>query len=108
MKPLPLPLLALLALPLAASADPGADAKLFDEQVRPFLARHCVECHGKEKPKGDFGVETLTANFADSGTRERWLTVLKRIESGEMPPKAKPRPPQDTAKALTDWIAAQV
>ena len=31
----------------------GPDARHFDGLVRPFLARHCLDCHGGEKPKGD-------------------------------------------------------
>jgi mono/diheme cytochrome c family protein len=83
------------------------DAKTFDLQVRPFLARHCQGCHGGEKPKGKFRVETLTADFADEANRERWRTVVKRVRAGEMPPKEKPRPPDDEVRTLSDWVGSQ-
>src|SRR5258708_6900254 len=76
------------------------DAKTFDKQVRPFLARHCQGCHGGEKPKGEFRVERLTADFADEANRERWRTVVKRVRAGEMPPKEKLRPPDDEVRTL--------
>src|SRR5262245_63679841 len=85
-------------------ADPPApppatpDRKHYDEQVRPFLARHCLECHGTEKPKGDFRLDRLPPDFADEAARERWLAVLKRVRAGEMPPKSKPRPPEDEVR----------
>ncbi|MCI0462168.1 MAG: DUF1592 domain-containing protein [Gemmataceae bacterium] len=95
------------APPAPSASGPGntkADARRYDDQVRPFLARHCQECHGGEKPKGDFRVDRLSADLADEAVRGRWLTVLKRIHAGEMPPKSKPRPPEKEVQALTDWV----
>lgn len=89
------------ALPGKAQTSP---IKQFDDQIRPFLVKHCQECHGTDKPKGNFSVDKLSADFADGTNRERWQKVLKRVRTGEMPPKAKPRPPENEARALFDWI----
>jgi len=93
--------------PAAKVAEPP-DAKQFDEQVRLFLARHCQGCHGDDKPKGNFRVGRLAPDFDARASRERWLTVLKRVRDGEMPPKSKPRPPEKDVQALADWIDGQV
>src|SRR5438128_135842 len=77
--------------PVKAPVTP--DAKQYDEQVRPFLARHCLECHGGKKPKGDLRLDRLAPDFADAASRERWLAVLEKLKAGAMPPKPKPRPP---------------
>jgi mono/diheme cytochrome c family protein len=86
---------------------PPANVKHFDEQVRPFLAKHCLECHGAEKPKGKFRADTLSSDFVDKGQREKWLAVLEQLKTGAMPPKGKSRPPEKDAAALTAWIATQ-
>ena len=83
------------------------DAPSETERARAFLNRHCLECHGPEKPKGMFRVDKLSADFGDRADGERWQAVLKRVRAGEMPPKTKPRPPEEEVAALTDWIAAQ-
>ncbi len=88
--------------------DAKAVAQEFEEQVRPFFTRHCRECHGIEKPKGDFHLNQLAPDFARAAGRERWLEVLKRVQGGEMPPKSKPRPPEKEVQALADWILARV
>jgi hypothetical protein len=80
------------------------DAKRYDDQVRPFLVRHCLECHGAEKPKGDLRLDRLSPDFADAASRERWQAVRKRLEAGEMPPKSQPRPPEKEARLLSEWI----
>src|SRR5262245_51922733 len=86
----------------------GPDAKQYADQVRPFLARHCLECHGAEKPKGNLRLDQLAPNFDDPDSREKWLEVLKRVRAGEMPPKAKPRPPEKEVLALSEWIRVRV
>ncbi len=89
----------------SAGQEKGPDARPFDEQVRPFLLRYCVECHGAEKPKGNLRLDRLSPDFADAANRDRWLTVLKRVQAGEMPPpKSKTRPPEKDLRALSDWV----
>jgi cytochrome c553 len=85
----------------------GPDAQQPPADVRAFLANHCLECHGAEKPKGKFRVDQLPGDFTDQAGRDRWLAVLRRVQAGEMPPKAKPRPPEKESGALTAWISAR-
>ena len=95
--------------PLAtAPIDRETDSRQYNEQVRPFLVRHCVECHGAEKPKSDLRLDQLVPDFATEANRKQWLAVLKRIETGEMPPESKPRPPEKEVQTLSDWIDQRV
>jgi cytochrome c553 len=109
----PLKVLLACAFALVASSVSGQessskapDAKSYDEQVRPFLVKHCLECHGAEKTKGDLRLDRLSTEFADEASRKRWRTVLKRVQAGEMPPKAKPRPAEKEVQSLSEWISA--
>ena len=72
---------------------------------RDFFRQHCETCHSGAKPTGDFDLKTLAANFADKQVRAHWLTVLNQLQSGQMPPKDKPRPPNDQLKAVIEWIS---
>src|SRR5262249_40391232 len=96
-----LPVWVLLAGALAAEASPK------DAEARAFLNQHCLECHGAEKPKGKFRVDSLALDFSERVSRDRWLGVLKRLQAGEMPPKGRPRPPAKDSAALTSWIRAR-
>ena len=84
------------------------DAQQFEQLVRPLLAQHCVECHRGDKPKGQLRLDNLTPNLTESVTREHWSAVVRRLKSGEMPPKGKPRPTTQEVEALTDWLAPRV
>ena len=86
----------------------AADAKPTDDPSRKFFEQYCQTCHAGEKPKGDFRVDTLSQDFADKENREKWLNVVEQLKTGTMPPKGKPRPAANEAKALTDWIDGQV
>lgn len=77
------------------------------DPFQPFLKQHCEKCHSGNKPKGDWRVDQLTANFADSKNREQWHKVQKRIEAGEMPPKSAARPSAKEIKSLIEWVGTQ-
>jgi hypothetical protein len=92
----------ILLVTVALSVSPAmsrAEDRRFDEQVHPFLAKHCLECHSGEKAKSELRLDIAVG-------REQWLAVAKRLRAGEMPPKAKPRPDAQQVKSVVDWIDA--
>ena len=103
-----LTLLSLAVVAASLTTGKADDAKTFDDQFRPLLARHCVECHRGDKPKGKLRLDNLTLDLADAATRKHWTAVVERLRAGEMPPKEKPRPPEKEVQALTDWLAPRV
>ena len=107
---------AMLLLGAVATAEPlpttgqADDAKHFEDQFRPLLARHCVECHRGDKLKGNLRLDNLMLDLADATSRKHWSAVVERLRAGEMPPKASetPRPTEKEILALTDWLAPRV
>src|SRR6185503_7775214 len=61
-------------------------------KVDAFFDRHCYACHDQTEKKGGLNLETLERNPTDPETLRRWVRVFDRVETGEMPPKKKPRP----------------
>jgi hypothetical protein len=104
----------LLVLTLALLGQPGsgqdetpgrsAEANPAGDRVGTFLATYCKECHSGEKPKGDFRVDQLWSKPSEAS----WMSVLEQLQSGDMPPKKKARPPQDELRAVTDLIRGRV
>lgn len=91
-----------------ATNEQTADARQFEDQFRPLLARHCVDCHSGDKPKGNLRLDKLTPDFADDATRKHWTAVVERLEAGEMPPKEKPRPSEKEVQALIEWLGPRL
>jgi hypothetical protein len=75
--------------------------------VKPFLAKHCVECHGAKKPDGELDLTTLDPDMKTSSSGARWATVVDKLTQGEMPPKQRPRPTPDTLAATIRWVQAE-
>ena len=57
------------------------------------------------RTKGGLDLTALKPDFADAENFARWVKVHDRIESGEMPPKKKPRPPADETAAAIEVAA---
>jgi hypothetical protein len=76
--------------------------------VEEFLTAHCIKCHNEDKAKGDLRLDNLKSEFDQRETFTVWQHVLEKIETGEMPPKSKPRPPAQQLREAADWIADKV
>ncbi len=95
-------------LPLHASLD-------FAHEVAPILEKHCVECHGGEKSKGGFSINTralvLDADVLKLGHPGDSLMIEVLTEKDpdlRMPPPGKKKEALNAAeiKILSRWIAA--
>jgi hypothetical protein len=98
-----------LVSPRASGHETVAQADLLESRVRPILAAHCYSCHSQaaKKLKADLRLDRLSADFTDAVNRERWLAVRERLQAAEMPPKPKPRVPQEEVRFLSEWIRAR-
>jgi mono/diheme cytochrome c family protein len=96
----------LIALTPAPAPAQDSATDLYEARVRPLLIEHCYACHSRkaEKVKGDLRLDDLKPDFSTDAGRRQWLSVLERVSSGEMPPKGKPRAPEDGVRVLTRWI----
>jgi hypothetical protein len=91
---------------LAAGPATAADDAGYAATVKPFLAAHCVKCHGPEKQLGDVRLDDLTA---DAGKHaERWAAVRDQLRDGLMPPAKEPKPDQATARRVVAWASAAI
>ena len=96
-----------LACSSVVAAGSDVDQATYDKVVKPYLAQHCLECHG-EAAKAGYRVDRLTIDFTAPTTAEHWKEVIDRINAGEMPPAEKPRPDVKQTAALVDWVNARL
>jgi hypothetical protein len=70
--------------------------------VRPFVDRHCIECHDGDVSKGDLNLEAIRSQdpSVHSGI---WERVVQRLRTRQMPPSDKERPEEAAyTRVLTD------
>ena len=72
--------------------------------IEGFLTTHCVNCHGPEKQKGDLRIDRLSRNFRLGEDSHLWAELIEKVNSGEMPPKKKPK--QDEIAAFVSALDA--
>jgi hypothetical protein len=65
-----------------------------------FFERHCLDCHDADTKKGGLDLSNLSLNPASAESFNVWVKIHDRIDSGEMPPKKKPRPPQEETRKI--------
>jgi len=96
----------LLSLPsLALSAEHPAPAlPSATGEPTKFFDAHCYDCHDADEKKGGLDLTALQPDFANAENFSRWVKVFDRVETGDMPPKKKPRPPKEEAAAAMKWL----
>jgi Protein of unknown function (DUF1595)/Protein of unknown function (DUF1587)/Protein of unknown function (DUF1592) len=93
------------AAPTAKSPLSPESQRTYETRVKPFLARHCVSCHGNEKTLANFNVETLGTDFLADKTGDNWQEIYANLSNGAMPKRKKLSPREiEEANVVTDWI----
>ena len=72
----------------------AADTPTFEKTVAPVLTRTCTPCHNEALASGGVNIAPFTQAASLTGSRDGWDIILRKIRSGEMPPKGVPRPAQ--------------
>jgi mono/diheme cytochrome c family protein len=117
-------LLLCATVPLAAQAPPakvppehaeqmaqGLD--LFRKQVKPLLTERCLKCHGGQKTKGDFDLNTResllkvgpdgSAVVAGKAKQSRLVKLIRHEDEPHMPAQSA-KLGDAQAKCIADWI----
>lgn len=65
-------------------------------RIRPILEQHCFPCHHDTKRSAGISLKNIFMGINDTKALmvrdgKVWMSVVKQIESGEMPPRGEPR-----------------
>lgn len=81
----------------------------FKTHIAPLLQKTCVECHGPEKAKAKFRVDTLDPDFLKGGDVDWWLEVLDVLSNGEMPPEdADVQLSEEELSKIVEWLNDEI
>jgi hypothetical protein len=99
----------LLFLVLAGPALGEDVADALEAKIEPFFEEHCVRCHGEEKQKGDFRIDTLSRDFRSGEDTEWWFEVITRMGAGEMPPDDEEvLPAPEESDHVVEWLTNRI
>ena len=70
------------------------------DELERLIQSSCIDCHD-ENTETRLDLTKLGRNFREPGTFQKWVKLMDRVATGEMPPKSEPRPnPALQAEAL--------
>ena len=85
----------------------AVDTAGFEKNVKPILKNTCSGCHSAAVMSGGVNLVPYMDAATVSDDRASWDKILQKVESGEMPPKGIPRPPQAQISAFTGYLHAE-
>jgi Protein of unknown function (DUF1592)/Protein of unknown function (DUF1588)/Protein of unknown function (DUF1585)/Protein of unknown function (DUF1587)/Protein of unknown function (DUF1595)/Planctomycete cytochrome C len=94
----------ILAICCMLMMESSAPADEFSAQVKPFLTKYCVECHGEQEPKGDRRFDQLTATIHDDNELVDFQDALDQLNLSEMPPEDAEQPTDEERAAVIRWL----
>ena len=94
---------------LLGSEVPKANINQFRNEIEPVLKTVCVGCHGPDKQKAKFRVDTLNPDLLTGKDVSWWLEIFDVISNGEMPPEDAKIKLADNEKArIIDWLSKEI
>jgi hypothetical protein len=92
---------------LFAVATAGAQPHNFAGTVKPLLTKSCTPCHNEQNASGSVNIKPFTEASSLVAYRDDWERIVKKIRSGEMPPKGFPRPAQSQIDAVIGYVQGE-
>jgi len=78
------------------------------EQLKPFLQKHCSDCHAEDTIKGGLNLESFSRDLSDPKVRESWVYLHDRVARGEMPPKSKYAPTTQAKQLFLSLLGKEI
>ena len=78
------------------------------KELRPFIEKHCVDCHDADEAKGGLDFSKLSADLNQPETLAKWVRIFDRVDQDEMPPKKKARPEAPDKAKFAKTLAAKL
>ena len=88
-----------------APGDAPRPAAVFQQQVRPILEAHCLDCHDADSGKGGLDLDRFADLDDVLADRQVWAAVHEKTESHQMPPPRREELPTEAERAaVLSWI----
>ncbi|MEY2598466.1 MAG: hypothetical protein RLZZ142_725, partial [Verrucomicrobiota bacterium] len=97
-------LLPLLCLAWCANRPLALGAESLPKPMVEFFNQHCTDCHDGSTKKGGVNLEVDQLDWTAPDHSRLLERVHHAIETGDMPPKKKARPPAQERDQVLHWI----
>jgi Protein of unknown function (DUF1592)/Protein of unknown function (DUF1588)/Protein of unknown function (DUF1587)/Protein of unknown function (DUF1585)/Protein of unknown function (DUF1595)/Ca-dependent carbohydrate-binding module xylan-binding/Planctomycete cytochrome C len=85
------------------------DQTFLKEQLVPFLAEHCIDCHGADEQMAGIALHELQATDDFLRQRHTWERVYRMLNAGAMPPQDyDPLPTDEERHVVAEFLYDQL
>jgi mono/diheme cytochrome c family protein len=84
-------------------AAPAASASPANAQYQALMTRYCVSCHNERLKTGNLSLDKIDLGNLPSHS-DVWEKVIRKVDSGMMPPPGQARPDQATTDGFVTWL----
>jgi mono/diheme cytochrome c family protein len=74
---------------------------------RQLLDRYCVSCHNDKAKTGGLSLQQVDPS-SPAAHPDIWEKVVRKVNTGTMPPPTMPQPSRDARVALQTWLEAEL
>jgi mono/diheme cytochrome c family protein len=93
-----------LAFGLAPSLPAEEPPTLIFGDVQPWLASHCIRCHGPKQKRGKVDLSIFRDEAGVLKQRKLWQRVLTQVDTQEMPPAGEPQLSAEQREQFVKWV----
>ena len=79
-------------------------ASQYHQDIKPILEKFCFDCHGDGMKKGNMSLDEFKDDADLLAQKGHWLSVMKNVRAGVMPPPGKSKPTEAEQQKLAEWI----
>jgi len=91
----------------SARGKSGPPAVAAPSSHRQFLDRYCVTCHNDRARTGNLSLERVDPS-RPAADAELWEKIVRKVQTGTMPPPNTPQPSKDDRRGLLTWLEADL
>ncbi|MCA9130845.1 MAG: DUF1592 domain-containing protein [Planctomycetales bacterium] len=98
-----------ILLPLCLLAAIGTDSTAmdFEDDIRPFLEKHCLRCHTGDDSSGDTNLDRIRTPQEIDENFETWEKAAELVLAARMPPGDEMQPSETERALLVQWYEAR-
>ncbi len=98
----------LLLGPSAHAIDWAKKDRELHDRIIPIMQKACLDCHSGAEAAGGLALTHFQTAKSILKERSAWVTILQRIEIGDMPPEDSEPLSSKEKKELVEWIQSTI
>ena len=97
-------MLCVVFVAVAHARQPATSGTDFAKEIKPIVAKYCVECHGPDDQNGELRIDTLDPDLVDGPDARKWHGMLDALNLGKMPPQDASQPTASERSVLVNSL----